>query len=114
MTENFDINKHGRVIFEVNEVPNDEQKICDVCGKTTDKLHRTMFGKWGCGDCVPVIKTSPIITLPTQPTDLELRIRREVMAELSELMDYKHSGIHFVFVKAKYIQDRLNLLWGEK
>lgn len=115
MTRNFDINKHGRVTFEVNEVPSDEQKICDVCGKPTDKLYRTIFGKWGCGDCVPVIKTSPIIALPTQPTDLELRIRKEVMDNLNDLI-VRASNSNYVENRiiglARNIEDRLKLLWG--
>ena len=73
MTENFDINKHGRVIFEVNEAP--------------------------------------------QPTDLELRIRREVMEGIEELLDTAYGKTlitceHQLAVITK-IKDRLNLLWGE-
>ena len=44
----------------------------------------------------------------------EHRVRQEIMAELEVLMDYKNSGMHFVYDKAKFIQNRLNLLWGEQ
>lgn len=44
----------------------------------------------------------------------EYRVRQEIMAELEELMNYKNSGMHFVYDKAKFIQNRLNLLWGEQ
>ena len=68
MTENFDINKHGRVIFEVNEAP--------------------------------------------QPTDLELRIRREVMADLDKMIACEADDEEYHKSILLRIKDRLNLLWG--
>lgn len=69
MTENFDINKHGRVIFEVNEAP--------------------------------------------QPTDLELRIRREVMADLDKMIACEADEEEYYKSILLRIKDRLNLLWEE-
>ena len=71
MTENFDINKHGRVIFEVNEAP--------------------------------------------QPTDLELKIRKEVMARINKSLDIAMNGhcCDDIIEAMEDVRLMLNLLWGK-
>lgn len=51
-----------------------------------------------------------------QPSDLELRIRKEVVASVEELVIEvtNHYATDRAQVLVKVIQDRLNLLWNEQ
>lgn len=60
-------------------------------------------------------KSEMPIGMKTQPTDLELRIRKEAMDAVAEMMDKLHSpevSITRMRTLAYTINDRLNLLWG--
>jgi hypothetical protein len=46
-------------------------------------------------------------------SDVELKIREEVMEALNEIMSYDWFNMDSTLVRAKLIKDRLNLLWGE-
>ena len=51
-----------------------------------------------------------------KPSDLELRIRREVMASLEDLLvriENNNAVEHQACGLGRHIKDRLNLLWGE-
>ena len=52
----------------------------------------------------------------SQPSDLELRIRKEVVASVEELVIEvtNHYATDRAQVLVKVIQDRLNLLWNEQ
>ena len=47
-------------------------------------------------------------------SDIELKIRREVMEALDQIMSYDWFNMDSTLVRAKFIKDRLNLLWGDK
>lgn len=53
----------------------------------------------------------------TKPSELELRIRKEVMASLEDLLiriENNNAVEHQACGAARLIKDRLNLLWGEQ
>ena len=52
------------------------------------------------------------VVFTTHPTDLELRIRREVMDELEDIIQ-KHEELALNKTGLLHIKDRLSLLWGE-
>ena len=49
-----------------------------------------------------------------QPSDIELRIRKEVMVALDQIMSYEWFNLDSTITRARLIKDRLNLLWGDK
>lgn len=55
---------------------------------------------------------TPVI-FTTQPTDLELRIRRAVMADLDKMIACEADEEGYYKNILLRIKDRLNLLWGE-
>lgn len=48
-----------------------------------------------------------------QPSELELRIRKEVMAAVDELLTFEEKDEEYFYGLLRTIKDRLNLLWGE-
>ena len=46
-------------------------------------------------------------------SDLELRIRKEVMAAVDELLTFEEKDEEYFYGLLRTIKDRLNLLWGE-
>ena len=78
---------------------------------TEDQLRVFMEAIKSDKELTPVIFT-------TQPTDLELRIRREVLSHVEDLLDAlcKHPDEYLLdhtTILVTRIKDRLNLLWGE-
>lgn len=89
--------------------------ICEVCGlysfETSD-----YDGKQMCPLCRFKEGDKMEPGCKTRPSELELRIRREVMKEIEELLDSAYGKTlitceHQLAIITK-IKDRLNLLWG--
>ena len=57
---------------------------------------------------MPEINESPCLT----PSDLELRIRREVMEDVDKMIEYEADDEEYHKSILLRIKDRLNLLWG--
>lgn len=78
---------------------------------TEDQLRMFLDAIKSDKELTPVIFTS-------QPTDPELRIRKEVMRDIEDLFDAlcKHSDEYLLdhtTILVTRIKDRLNLLWGD-
>ena len=64
-------------------------------------------------DAIKSDKELTPVVFTTQPTDLELRIRKEVMADLDKMIACEADEEEYYKNILLRIKDRLNLLWGE-